>query len=590
MRQRLFVLLASLCLFVSQGNSQDKSINDRKGPIVRISSSATSDYADLQSSPLDGAWKNSAQPATVHIVPGIYQTIQAAIYAADEGDTVLVLDGTYTGFGNKDLYFYGRNIVLRSQNGPDVTIINCEGDGRGINMTTVQDSTTIIQGFTIMGGYVVDESGGGIFVENASPTFVDCTIDTNYTNRNGGGAYLSNSGAVFEQCRFLRNHATWSGGGAYSGEGLAEFVECEFADNESHDTGGGFAGTGVLTDCHIMGNSAWSQGGGVDVLEGTYTRCVIEENLSGDGGGIGVAGSADFQDCRIIGNNAEYGGGVKVYPRCNPIFDRCVISGNLGVLQGGGIVLHIRDFERPVFTNCSVVGNASGTRGGGGIHVYSSMGGALKGLFEKSIVWGNCSTGPGDEVYVTCTSAGTGLEFACCDLDSTGFETDGCGTITYLGDNFFVNPQFCEMTDCDLAPTSTGDLRLSGTSPCLASNSPCLQLVGAIDSTCTGTAVEERPAATPSPACELYQNHPNPFNPTTTITFLLPEPTAANLSVYNIEGKLVAELADGRLSAGVKSYSWDGRDSGGNSVASGVYFYRLTAGDQMLTRKMVLLK
>jgi hypothetical protein len=184
------------------------------------------------------------------------------------------------------------------------------------------------------------------------------------------------------------------------------------------------------------------------------------------------------------------------------------------------------------------------------------------------------------------------VEFTCCDLDSSGFVTDGCAAITYVADNFFVDPQFCGITDCDLAPTTTGDLKLSETSPCLASNSPCLQFVGAIDSTCTGTAVEENPADPNSPACELFQNHPNPFNPTTTIAFSLPGPgpTTANLSIYNVLGKRVATLADGELSSGFKSYTWSGKDMRGNPVSSGVYFYRLTTGSQTITKKMVLLK
>ena len=88
----------------------------------------------------------------------------------------------------------------------------------------------------------------------------------------------------------------------------------------------------------------------------------------------------------------------------------------------------------------------------------------------------------------------------------------------------------------------------------------------------------------------LYQNYPNPFNPTTTITFSLPEKAAVNLSIYNIEGKLVATLVNETLSAGFKEVAWNGTNVGGRPVSSGVYFYRLRMGKKVLTRKLLLLR
>ena len=88
----------------------------------------------------------------------------------------------------------------------------------------------------------------------------------------------------------------------------------------------------------------------------------------------------------------------------------------------------------------------------------------------------------------------------------------------------------------------------------------------------------------------LHQNHPNPFNPTTTISFTLPEKTQATLVVYNVEGRLVRVLADGKLDYGFNEFTWDGKDSRGTLVSSGVYFYRLKAGKKVFTKKMVLLK
>jgi hypothetical protein len=88
----------------------------------------------------------------------------------------------------------------------------------------------------------------------------------------------------------------------------------------------------------------------------------------------------------------------------------------------------------------------------------------------------------------------------------------------------------------------------------------------------------------------LHANRPNPFNPSTTISYELATRDHASLRVYDVRGALVRTLFDGDRASGEGSIVWDGRDDDGAYVASGVYFYRLTSGDFARTRKMVLLK
>lgn len=88
----------------------------------------------------------------------------------------------------------------------------------------------------------------------------------------------------------------------------------------------------------------------------------------------------------------------------------------------------------------------------------------------------------------------------------------------------------------------------------------------------------------------LYQNYPNPFNPATTISFRLEQKAGVNLTVYNILGEKVKVLIDGDREAGSQAVTWDGTDANGAGVASGLYFYRLTADGQTFTRKMTLMK
>lgn len=93
----------------------------------------------------------------------------------------------------------------------------------------------------------------------------------------------------------------------------------------------------------------------------------------------------------------------------------------------------------------------------------------------------------------------------------------------------------------------------------------------------------------------LLPNYPNPFNPETWIPYQLAKPADVSVSIYAADGKLVRTLALGRMSAGIyhgksRAAYWDGKNSQGEPVASGVYFYTLKAGDFSATRKMLIRK
>jgi hypothetical protein len=88
----------------------------------------------------------------------------------------------------------------------------------------------------------------------------------------------------------------------------------------------------------------------------------------------------------------------------------------------------------------------------------------------------------------------------------------------------------------------------------------------------------------------LYQNYPNPFNPSTTISFTLAENSPVNLTVYGVNGNVIKVLKNGIFPPGYYEVLWDGKDTNGSPVSSGVYFYRMNAGDKVLAKKMVLLK
>jgi hypothetical protein len=95
---------------------------------------------------------------------------------------------------------------------------------------------------------------------------------------------------------------------------------------------------------------------------------------------------------------------------------------------------------------------------------------------------------------------------------------------------------------------------------------------------------------TEKPILALHANYPNPFNPTTSIRFSLPSDGFVELSIFNVQGQLVRQLISGYRSSGVHDIRWDSHNNEGLAVASGIYLYRLKFGNQVLTRKLTLVK
>ena len=95
---------------------------------------------------------------------------------------------------------------------------------------------------------------------------------------------------------------------------------------------------------------------------------------------------------------------------------------------------------------------------------------------------------------------------------------------------------------------------------------------------------------TPITTYRLAQNYPNPFNPSTTISYQIPKSGRVELSIYDVSGRLVRKLVNEYKSEGLHTAEWNGKDSSGRSVSSGIYFYRMKSGEFLETRRMVLLR
>ena len=144
---------------------------------------------------------------------GPKRTIQGGIDTSATGDTVMVADGTYTGFGNRDLDFGGQDIHLRSQSlDPNLCIIDCQGSAgtpyRGFYFHSGETSAAIVEGFTIRGGYAdgsIGFFGGAALCEARHPPFRNCPISNNTAFGHGGGLAGVANGARSSRLAFTNN-------------------------------------------------------------------------------------------------------------------------------------------------------------------------------------------------------------------------------------------------------------------------------------------------------------------------------------------------------------------------------------------------
>lgn len=171
----------------------------------------------------------SALAVTVN-VPGDYTTIQEGIDAAANGDTVLVADGVYTGPGNVEIDFSGKNIVVMSDNGPNDCIIECAFLGRGFQFQSGESSSAQLIGFMISNGFA--SPGAGIAIVNSSPVIKQCIIANCMSGSSGGGVYINGGEPQFINS-VIHNCTASEGGGLSSQNADVTINSCVIAANTS---------------------------------------------------------------------------------------------------------------------------------------------------------------------------------------------------------------------------------------------------------------------------------------------------------------------------------------------------------------------
>jgi len=340
-----------------------------------------------------------------------YDAVQEGIDAAIGGDTVQVTDGTYAGDGNRDLDFHGKAITLQSENGPDVTIIDCEGTAeenhRGFYFHSIELATTVVDGFTVRNGYVSGDDdpnqyGGGIMCWSSVPTIQNCTIVECFSASDGGGVFF-NSSATILNCRIAQNEAEGYGGGIYCRFGASPTIlGCTITSNTAY-VGGGICcneADAVIANCLVTANRGeWTSGGihCTTYCEPAITNCTIAHNWAREqGGGLHIRYYclATITNCTIVANRAdEYGGGLYFYGKSDAELRNCMIWGNVG---GQVFMSEAYPACNPSFYYCDVEGGWSGA---GGNNISSDP--LLTPDFHLTVGspcvdW--CPTGPADDL------------------------------------------------------------------------------------------------------------------------------------------------------------------------------------------------
>lgn len=358
-------------------------------------------------------------PPVTLIVPADYPTIQEAVSAAEVGDTIVVYGGTYE--GNIDLQ--GKEITLVSANPDDpnviaATIIDCNENGRGFIFNSGEDVNTIVNGFTIINGNVIDGNyGGGIFIDSgSSPTIMNMVISDCNADGDpgfGGGIYINaNSSPIFINGAIINCSADRGGGAFCDSNSSPTFRHCTFSDNLADLGGGLLCGSNSSTtiiDCNFADNDA-NNGGGlygepnslVTIDESIFT----DNTASGYGGAIFWLGWMEIFDTDFVSNSSLYGGGMFCaysaettivgctirQNRAGPVFDPndpddpnasidgkgggifcfaasalvrdCIISHNVANASGGAIYF-AGSSDSQQLSNCLITNNFAGRDGGG---------------------------------------------------------------------------------------------------------------------------------------------------------------------------------------------------------------------------------
>jgi len=523
-----------------------------------------------------GALEFDVPPPDIINVPGDYETIQAAIDAAEDGDLILVQRGDY----NENIDFLGKIITVASEfintgDREDMFETNLfPAEERSmVTFTNGETENAQLIGFRLRNGYATDTGnnqyrGGGVYCQNSGPTILNCYFAAN---------------RIREERRLSPNRddgETWCGGGIALENSTARIIDCGFEKNGAASYGAGIYIEGqseiLIEGCDFDGNTS-PNGAAVTVLNETtieirdcrffQNQVMDNEGPNGIGGSIFVGEGVDgvIRNCRIYeGQATGKGGAIYVGLNAAPRIENCLIFDNFG---GKGAAIYC-DNAAPEIVNCTIHGNTTEDVAGA-IYIENDGDDDMYPRIVNSIIWNN-----GDvQMYIEARNNPDRLDFTFSDIqrDQRGILTNNGGYVQLGERNLNADPRLVH-------PTWVGgplDFNLLEDSPCIDAgtdvglefngNAPDM---GALESDYVADSVrEDEDSATKFTGLSAY---PNPFNPVATLKFSLSSHGKVKLQVFNISGRLVADFVQGDYKPGNYAIAWNAAD-----FPTGIYLARL---------------
>ena len=484
------------------------------------------------------------------VVPDDYETIQAAIDAAVNADTIFVGSGQYL----ENINFSGKSIaVIGNPDAPQNVVID-GGEAGSVVVFMDNEGNSLLEGFTLTNGAA--DFGGGINLNNTSPILRNLIISNNVSREYGGGlACRGNADVTIERVSFVQNSSSIGGGGLYSSDGTNILMTESTLNHNYARLGGGLyfvANTAELNNVEVIG-------------------AVEDERFMDYGGGMFICESVVTMDSVLVsGCQAARGGGLSIIGS-NINMTYSLLYGNSGYEMGSGIYSNnsVLSIDR-----VTIVENVSLEEViGSGICSDSSEVGIV-----NSIFWGNSHDEGSQGIFF---GGSVNISYSVIEGGQDGFDLGNLEP--NFGDGVIAdNPLFAEEPE--------NGYFLTDNSPCIDTGSPETELDP--DSTRADVGmnyfhhiiseVENQHVVVPSTSI-LESPYPNPFNSTTIIEYSLKNVARVSLKVIDLSGRTLRDLVNETVSAGSHQVTFNA-----GNLPSGEYLILLNADGQNYIRKVVL--
>jgi len=472
----------------------------------------------------------------------------------------------------------------------NITIKENITNRNGSGMSIVESPNTILSNVTIKDN-ITNGNGGGIYLkQNSDIQIIDVTVNDNVAFNKGGGIYCERSNAYFKNVIIQQSSANDGAGIYFEQNSDIQLIDITIKDNVASNNGGGIyfeQNSDIeLFSVKINDNSTTNKGGGIFCANSNlYLNSVIIQKDSADSGGGIYCDSSDISlKNTIIQQDSAIGSGGGI--SCNAsnlLLDKVILAENKA-RKGAGIHCYQ---SNPILINITMNQNiASNT--GGGLYIMIDSDPVL----INSILWNNMPQ------EIRLRGGGNSVTITYCDIKGGVSGIYGSG-VNWLSGNKEQDPLFIGGSPFNFNLTQNSPCVDAGTALFVWQGDTIINLpdtsyfsyapdMGALESQYVSNINFAEDVLPKNFA--LYQNYPNPFNPVTKIKYDLPTKSDVKLIIYDLLGRKVRILVNRSQLPGQKIAIWDALDDHGFKVASGLYIYKIVAGDYVKSRKMLLMK